>query len=142
VSTELLADTLAGNTATDGTNGVSIGNATFGATVLADGGGECTFPNGTPTVTSLGYNVAADNTCGLTQPTDHQSTAVTLGPLANNGGPTFTQLAPAASLLVDAIPVGTASLCDGSTPTDQRGVARPQGTACDIGSVERRPTDP
>ena len=27
----------------------------------------------------------------------------------------------------------------GAAPTDQRGVARPQGAACDIGAVERTP---
>jgi hypothetical protein len=41
------------------------------------------------------------------------------------------------NVLVLAIPVGTTGLCDTSTPTDQRGVTRPQGTACDIGAVER-----
>jgi CSLREA domain-containing protein len=59
-----------------------------------------------------------------------------LGSLADNGGPTLTALPVPGSLAVDAIPVGTAGLCDATTPPDQRGITRPQGTACDIGAVE------
>ena len=58
--------------------------------------------------------------------------------LTDNGGLTKTFLPPAGSPLIDAIPVSTAR-CDGSHPTDRRGVSRPQGTACDIGSVEVAP---
>jgi hypothetical protein len=35
------------------------------------------------------------------------------------------------------IPSGTAGLCDGTFPTDQRGVTRPTGGACDVGAVEQ-----
>lgn len=54
-----------------------------------------------------------------------------LGPLANNGGPTTTHALLAGSPAIDA---GTS---EGCPATDQRGVARPQGSACDIGSFER-----
>jgi CSLREA domain-containing protein len=54
-----------------------------------------------------------------------------LGPLADNGGPTQTH----------ALLLGSPALDAASTPdcptTDQRGVLRPQGAACDIGSYER-----
>jgi len=54
-----------------------------------------------------------------------------LGPLADNGGPTRT----------DALLLGSPAIDAASTPdcptTDQRGVLRPQGAACDIGSYER-----
>ena len=59
-----------------------------------------------------------------------------LGPVADNGGPTPTNLPEAGSPVVDAIPAGTAVLCDGTIATDQRGFARPLGAACDIGAVE------
>ncbi|NJN18715.1 MAG: hypothetical protein HC822_21895 [Oscillochloris sp.] len=50
--------------------------------------------------------------------------------LADNGGPTPTFALPANSPAVDAI--------DGACPAnDQRGMARPQGPACDIGAYER-----
>jgi trimeric autotransporter adhesin len=55
-----------------------------------------------------------------------------LGPLANNGGLTQTH----------ALLLGSPAIDAASTPdcpsTDQRGVLRPQGVACDIGSFERR----
>ncbi len=54
-----------------------------------------------------------------------------IGPLVNNGGPTRTHALLAGSPAIDAA----------STPdcpaTDQRGVARPRGTGCDIGSYEK-----
>jgi hypothetical protein len=57
-----------------------------------------------------------------------------LDPLKPNGGPTVTMRPALSSPAVNAIPNPTAGLCPG---TDQRGVARPQGSGCDIGAVER-----
>jgi hypothetical protein len=57
--------------------------------------------------------------------------------LAANGGSTMTRAPGTGSVAIDAVPVGTPVLCDGSIATDQRGVARPQGAACDIGAVEQ-----
>ena len=54
-----------------------------------------------------------------------------LGPLADNGGLTRTQLPAANSPAIDA---GNSATC---ASADQRGVARTQGGACDIGAVER-----
>lgn len=54
-----------------------------------------------------------------------------LGPLAANGGPTRTH-----ALLLGSPAIDAAST-PGCPPTDQRGVLRPQGAACDIGSYER-----
>jgi hypothetical protein len=53
-----------------------------------------------------------------------------LGVLANNGGPTQTMLPQTGSPVIDAI------ACTAAPATDQRGISRPQGTACDIGAVE------
>jgi CSLREA domain-containing protein len=58
-----------------------------------------------------------------------------LGSLADNGGPTQTQALQAGSAAIDQVPVSGA----GCPPTDQRGVARPSGTACDIGAYELAP---
>jgi CSLREA domain-containing protein len=55
-----------------------------------------------------------------------------LGPLADNGGPTRTH-----ALLLGSPAIDAASTPD-CPPTDQRGVLRPQGAACDIGSYERQ----
>ena len=51
-----------------------------------------------------------------------------LGALSDNGGTTQTMLPGTGSSAVDA--------GDGCESTDQRGIARPQGIACDIGAVE------
>ncbi len=54
--------------------------------------------------------------------------------LNKNGGPTLTHALQQGSPAIDAIPL---SACDLKTnPTDQRGVKRPQGNACDIGAYE------
>lgn len=54
-----------------------------------------------------------------------------LGPLQDNGGLSQTQLPAPDSVVIDAID------CASPNPeTDQRGIARPQGTRCDIGAVE------
>ncbi len=55
-----------------------------------------------------------------------------LGALADNGGPTRTH-----ALLAGSPAINAASAAD-SPGADQRGVARPQGAADDIGSYERR----
>ena len=54
-----------------------------------------------------------------------------LGPLADSGGPTRTH-----ALLAGSPAIAAASAQD-CPPTDQRGVSRSQGGACDIGSYER-----
>lgn len=54
-----------------------------------------------------------------------------LGPLGNNGGLTPTHA------LLDGSPAIDAGTSEGCPATDQRGVTRPQGSACDIGSFER-----
>jgi CSLREA domain-containing protein len=54
-----------------------------------------------------------------------------LGPLADNGGPTLTH-----ALLLGSPAIDAASSAD-CPAKDQRGVSRPQGPACDIGSYER-----
>jgi hypothetical protein len=56
--------------------------------------------------------------------------SVGLDPLADNGGPTLTHALLAGSPAIDA---ADAAVCPA---TDQRGVARPQGSACDVGSFE------
>ena len=59
--------------------------------------------------------------------------------LRPNGGPTDTHALRRASPALDAIPVGDCNDTGGvPVATDQRGMARPQGTACDIGSYEQR----
>ncbi|MGZ4706031.1 MAG: choice-of-anchor Q domain-containing protein [Acidimicrobiales bacterium] len=91
-------------------------------------------------VTSLDYNVVSDEFCHLRQPHDHQSVDPKLVRLFQAGFD--TRIPVAGSPALDAIPSGTPKLCDGTLSVDLRGTPRPSGTGCDIGAVERQPSDP
>jgi hypothetical protein len=94
--------------------------------------GNCDVFSGQAPITSEGFNLSDDRSCTsyFTKAGDKNNTNPMLGPLLNNGGPTMTHLPEAGSPLIDG------GQCIASITTDQRGVARPQGTACDIGAVE------
>src|SRR5216683_2951586 len=79
-----------------------------------------------------GFNLDSGTSCRLSQATDLTGTDPLLAPLASNGGPTQTQALEAGSLAIDH----GGSSANGCPPTDQRGVTRPQGPACDIGAFE------
>ena len=85
-------------------------------------------------ITSVGNNLESAADCGFTAAGDLQKTApgFLTGGVRFNGGNTGTLALSGTSAAVDAIPA-TAAGCSG---TDQRDVARPQGTACDIGAYE------
>ena len=84
---------------------------------------------------SLGHNLETAVDCGFTAAGDLQNTnpQFLTGGVSDTGGPTDAIALAASSPAVDAIPAGGAG-CSG---TDQRGVARPQGPACDIGAYEQ-----
>lgn len=105
-----------------------------GSILDAPSSGSTPMCSTSETVTSSGWNVAADESCGLTAVGDHQGEPGLVLAIADNGGPTRTALLVPGSPAIDRIPPGTPSLCDGAP--DQRGVARPQGGACDAGAVE------
>ena len=86
---------------------------------------------GLGSTTSAGYNLDSDGTCQLAGSGDLANTDPQLGPLQDNGGPTDTHALLLGSPAANVIPPG---LCPLST--DQRGVTRPQGPACDIGAYE------
>jgi len=95
-------------------------------TILADNsGGNCL---GMPT--SLGNNLDDGGSCGFSGPNDISGLPANLGPLADNGGGTFTH----------ALLPGSAALETGNDATclaaDQRGVGRPKGLHCDMGAYE------
>jgi CSLREA domain-containing protein len=110
------------------TNGlVGRNSAPTGPDVL-DGGGDI----------SARFSLIGDGTgSGITNTDGNQVGSASepidprLGPLTNNGGPTQTH----------ALLLGSPAIDAASTPdcpsNDQRGVLRPQGPACDIGSFER-----
>lgn len=139
-------DTIVGNslTSVSGQGGnfrVHNDTVTIRNTILAGGvapyGGDCYLSSGS-VLASLGHNAedtdaTPDSDCqgGLRGTGDRTGLTLQLGALQDNGGPTNTMLPAAGSPLVDT---GDTASC---SATDQRGVPRPQGAACDVGAVER-----
>jgi hypothetical protein len=87
------------------------------------------IPGCVGTVTDGGHDIAfADSAC------PGADVDPLLEPLADNGGPTETMALGPGSPALDAVP----SIGAGCPPTDQRGVSRPQGAACDAGAFEQQ----
>jgi len=89
------------------------------------------------TLTSHGYNLIQDvaHTSllrGNATPADLKGMSPHVGPLQNNGGLTETHALLLRSPAIDKIP---RKACD-TISIDQRGISRPQGSACDIGAFE------
>jgi hypothetical protein len=131
--------TLSGNRASNGGGGI----LTYGTwldlshTIIANSpeGGDCVHISGGGGWVSSGYSLIEStgvDACGLNS--DYFTVLGVdplLGALADHGGPTRTFALLPGSPAIDA----GAATC--SSP-DQRGVTRPQGTACDIGAFESR----
>ena len=127
--------TLSGNSANSGGGIYYIyGKLEAINTIVANSpsGGDCNIP-----ISDGGHNISSDDTCGFDPANGSMpNTDPLLGPLQDNGGPTWTQALLWGSPAIDA---GENNSCP---PTDQRGVLRPldgngDGIAmCDIGSFE------
>jgi uncharacterized repeat protein (TIGR01451 family)/CSLREA domain-containing protein len=143
VSTALATLSAAFTNVTFSGNGAapSSGGAVFNAgvtnvknTIVANSptGGNCAGP---VRMTSQGDNLISDATCNLTSPGDRNNTNPQLGPLADNGGATLTHALLPGSPAIDAV---IHNACP-PPATDQRGITRPRGVACDIGAYEAPP---
>jgi hypothetical protein len=132
----LIFSTVAGNEAASGANiaaSAADGTVTaFGSTISAPLGGGTNCDGFS--IADTGYTAVTDTSCGTAASADAQ-----LGELGDNGGPTRTMLPAATSPLLDQVP---SDACLALVTVDQRGVTRPQGTACDIGAVEREVPPP
>jgi hypothetical protein len=127
--------TLSGNSAISGGgiwNGFGL-TLTIGSTILNAGASGQNIFNEVGTVISLGYNLSSDDASTLlNQSTDQNSTDPKLGPLRDNGGPTFTH----------GLFTGSPAIDKGSNPlfllTDQRGPGFPRtiGNETDVGAFE------
>jgi hypothetical protein len=153
-SLTLTSSTVSGNSALQGDGGgiIAYGTLTVTSSTVSDntavsGGGISSFTydpalatiknsivadngvdNCAGSTSSLGFNLTDDTSCGFADPTDLFADDAMLFPLQDNGGPTETHALRSGSLAIDA----GGPDCP---PTDQRGVARPDGT-CDIGAFE------
>jgi len=134
--------TIFGNTAGGDGGGIAVGSLITLSHVIIGGnvdtGGEANDCAGD--FYSLGYNLIQDDMgCGITGATaqDIISRDPILGPLQDNGGPTFTHALLPGSPAIDAgNPAAPGSSSDACELTDQRGIIRPQRARCDIGAVE------
>jgi hypothetical protein len=113
----LFNDTIAGNVATNSVHSDSSSKITFNNTIFADSGPTFSSTNG-GTFASSAYNLSThnDNTV-LSQTTDLNGKDPMLGPLQDNGGPTFTRALLPGSLAIDK--------GDSIFAIDQRGFPRP-----------------
>ncbi|MER5981366.1 right-handed parallel beta-helix repeat-containing protein [Streptomyces sp. NPDC001857] len=148
---EIRNSTITGNRSSDGGGGINIapayldslpapipdivdlplGRLTLRNSVIANNtvdGAPADCKKAFATIASQGHNLDGDGSCRLTAAGDLPSRTPLIGPLTDNGGPTDTVALLPGSPALDA--------ADGCTDTDQRGVARPQGAACDIGAYE------
>jgi hypothetical protein len=123
----------------------SPNSATKGATAVLVAGSVL---SGSPAcggrIVDGGYNLSSDASCGLDAGAANRT--LNLASSADDhGGNTQGVAVASPSPAADHIPVGAtygadqAPLCPPDA-TDQRGVARPQGTACDAGAFELVPT--
>jgi hypothetical protein len=134
-TTTIRQSTFSGNTSPYGANLFNYTGFSMSVvdSIVAGGqvGSNC---GGQAPITDQGYNIDTGTSCAFTA-TMHSlsSTQPRLGALADNGGPTQTMALPAGSPALNLVPA-TAPVCAGTT--DQRGVARPQGTGCDVGAYE------
>jgi hypothetical protein len=117
-----------------GTN--AAGTITSKNTIIAAGGAasgsNCAGPG---KLASAGHNIedGAPSRCGLGAIGDRIGVSPLLGALQNNGGPTQTEELLPGSPAIDA---GDNTGCPAS---DQRGIVRPHGSACDVGALEVSP---
>lgn len=152
----LLNSTLTGNSATSGTGGAidtyACGGGVVSYSTIAGNSSGLNLPcsdlmvtgsiiaasapgpncAGAPPHESAGHNLDTGVSCAFAKPTDLTAADPQLAPLAANGGPTPTQVPADGSPAINH--GGTRA--NGCPATDQRGVPRPQGPACDIGAVE------
>ena len=140
----LTNDTFSSNTAgcCHGGGIGNIGTLTVKNTILANSlaSGNCYMGSG-GVIESQGHNLSDDASCAAWFiSTDQSGVPVGLDPagLKDNGGRTQTIALLPTSPAVDAVPTSPTDYCTVTTAlaTDQRGVARPSGSACDIGAFE------
>lgn len=136
-SLAISSSTVSDNSAGYG-GGIYTANETFDEkdTIIGGNtGGDCFSSFST---INAEHSLDTDDTCGAGSATV-TSAALDLGPLVVNApGTTATQALLQDSVAIDAT-IDCTDLSGNTITADQRGVARPQGLACDIGAYEYQP---
>lgn len=138
----IVAATFYANTATGGTGGnlnnVAGNTLRLKLSIVANGSpNNCAGP-----ITSQSDNLESANSCGFAAGSDLINTNPQLGPLANNGGSTWTHALLAGSAAIDRVVSGCTDQQGSPLGLDQRGVTRPQDSnndglaRCEIGAYE------
>jgi CSLREA domain-containing protein len=141
-NTETLTNvTISGNHA-DGTgadggglfinDSLTVRNTIIAGNTVNGGKSDCSDSGGN--VVTSSHNLEGGTGCLFNGPGDLRNANPLLGALRNNGGQTDTQALGSGSPAIDA---GL-----GCPATDQRGVGRPLGPACDIGAFEAAAAPP
>jgi len=135
-SLAVVDSTIAGNSANAGAalyNDFQSPAAQFTRSLIS---GDCAWVNAVSSASAGGNLESPGNTCRLDQASDQVSVADPgIGPLADNGGPTWTHALLPGSPAIDAAGGGCG-------PLDQRGFSRPQdgdadgSSLCDAGAFE------
>jgi hypothetical protein len=144
---QLSSCTIAGNTVSRSILAKDNTTIKLANSIISDAGGSFLTEGTGNSIVSQGYNISGDDGGGfLTANGDRAlttSASLKLGPLQDNGGPTFTRALLAGSIAIDK---GNSSLT-----TDQRGAPRPVvdpnsasggGNNSDIGAFEFQGTPP
>ncbi len=128
--TNFLFDTINANSSAEGGGNVNTDDDSTlntAQTIIAGGvsggieGDNCTFIDG-GTLTSQGYNLIDDTTCGTPGTGDIIGQSPQLGALGDNGGPTNTELPASTSPAVGGVP---AAVCTGDRGDDRPAGQRP-----------------
>jgi hypothetical protein len=144
--------TIAFNTATyaghgagfahSGTTNATVRNSIIAHNTIFDGPGDCAAVVSERAITSLGYNLVDDATCGLAAGGDLAGVDPRLGPLSISRGPTATHALNTGSTAIDTGYDAACGLYDQTKTTDPTSKKRMadgngDGTArCDIGAYE------
>ena len=130
-TTFITNSTIVSNTSDTGRIIVNMsGSLTLYSSLLAYQDDNC---NGT--ITSGGYNLDDDGSCGISGTGDLSNVDPLLSALGDYGGETLSHALLPGSPAIDAIANGTNG-CGSDIDEDQRAISRPQNSSCDVGAFE------
>src|SRR6267142_595410 len=136
------SSTFSNNTSRTGGSIISLYSITTvrNSIIVAGASGPNCYTYFNNEIVSAGNNVSDDMSCAafFTQAGDLNGVAAGLSPsgLQDNGGPTATIALLATRPAVDTVSVGACAAEGARLTTDQRGMPRPSGDACDSGAFE------